>query len=233
VTSPTALRLPVERLVPALEARGIRVLVDGAHAPGQLALDIDALGATWYAGNHHKWLCAPKGSGFLALSERAPTAVRPVVTSHGASPEYGPANRLHAELDWMGTHDPTPHLCVPTALSAVAELGGGWPAVIARNHALVLELRDRTIAALGGDARHAIAGSDALGAMAAIPITLATGTTPITLQEQLLRDGWEVPIVEHHAGLFVRVSAQLYNHAAQGDQLGRELYARGARPRTL
>jgi len=97
ITSPTALVLPLERIVPALVARGIHVLVDGAHAPGHIALDIAALGATWYAGNNHKWLCAPKSSGFLY----AATPPRPLVTSHGASAEYGPPNRLHAELDWQ------------------------------------------------------------------------------------------------------------------------------------
>src|SRR5262245_3585018 len=91
ITSPTALVLPLEALLDRFAARGIAVLVDGAHAPGQIAVDVGALlarGATWYTGNNHKWLCAPKGSGFLAIADSAPAV--PVVTSHGASPEYGP-----------------------------------------------------------------------------------------------------------------------------------------------
>ena len=226
ITSPTALVLPLERIIPQLRARGIPVLVDGAHAPGQIALDIGALGATWYAGNNHKWLCAPKGTGFLVST----TPARPVVTSHGASPEYGPPNRLHAELDWMGTHDPTPHLTVPTALATVATLGGGWPAVLARNHALAVEMRARLLDGLGGSA---LALDSSLGTMAAVPITLPPGVAPLQLEADLLRAGWEVPIVDFADGPLVRVSAHLYNEAAQADALARELYARGVRPRTL
>ncbi|HEY1557129.1 MAG TPA: aminotransferase class V-fold PLP-dependent enzyme [Kofleriaceae bacterium] len=228
VTSPTALVVPIERLAPVFAARGIACVVDGAHAPGQLDLDVGALlaaGVTHYAGNNHKWLCAPKGSGFLVAAAGAPAA--PVVTSHGASPEYGPANRFHAELDWAGTYDPIAHLCVPVALAEVARLGGGWPAVRARNHALAIELRARLIAALAGDARHVLAPDHALGAMAALPIELPPGATPLALQTQLLRDGFEVPIVEFATGPLVRVSAHLYNDAADADALAGKLRALG------
>jgi isopenicillin-N epimerase len=224
ITSATALRLPIEALVALCAARGIATVVDGAHAPGQLALDVAAVGATWYIGNNHKWICAPKGTGFLVTADGAPA--RPVVTSHGASPEYGPANRLHAELDWAGTHDPCAHLAVPSAIDTVAAEGGGWPAIYARNHALVLALRDRLVDALGGPATR-LAPDDALGCMAAIPIRLPAGIAPFALQTQLLRDGWEVPIVDFPAGPFVRVSAHLYNHAGQADQLADKLRALG------
>src|SRR5262249_11136519 len=146
ITSPTALRLPVERIVPMLRERGVATIVDGAHAPGQLEVDVSALGATYYVGNCHKWMCAPKASGFIVAAESA--AAIPVVTSHGASPEYGPRNRLHAELDWAGTHDPTVHLTVPTAIADVGAEGGGWPAVRARNHAMAIEMRNRFVDAL-------------------------------------------------------------------------------------
>jgi isopenicillin-N epimerase len=226
ITSPTALRLPIEPLVALAAARGIPVIVDGAHAPGQIALDIAAIGATFYAGNCHKWLCAPKGSGFLVVAEGV--AVRPVVTSHGASPEYGPANRLHAELDWSGTHDPTPHLTVPSAIATVAVEGGGWPAIYARNHALACELRRRIIDGLGGGHRVApLAPDGALACMAAIPIQLPAGTTPFALETQLLRDGWEVPIVDFAHGPLLRVSAHLYNHAGEADRLAATLHALG------
>jgi isopenicillin-N epimerase len=227
VTSPTALVLPLERIVPGLAARGVATLIDGAHAPGQLPLDIAAIGATWYAGNSHKWLCAPKGTGFLV----ATTDVQPLVTSHGASPEYGPANRLHAELDWAGTYDPTPHLTVPIAIDTVGELGGGWPQTLARNHALVLELRRRVIEGLGGGARHLLAPDDAIGTMAAIPISIPPGATPLALEKRLLADGWEVPIVDFASGPLVRVSAHLYNHAGEADQLAAKLRELGVKLR--
>ena len=215
ITSPTALRLPLERVLPLLHARGTQTIVDGAHAPGQIALDIGALGATWYAGNNHKWLCAPKGSGFLVAN--APTS--PLVTSHGASAEYGPPNRLHAELDWSGTYDPAPHLVVPLAIDNI-----DWPAALARNHALAIEMRRRLCDALGA---RVLAPDDSLACMAAVPITV---DNPLALEKHLLESGWEVPIVDFAGGL-VRVSAHLYNHAEQADALARELLALGVRGR--
>ena len=222
VTSPTALRLPLDRIVPLLASRGIAIVVDGAHAPGQLDLDIGALlaaGVTWYAGNSHKWVCAPKGTGFFVASASAPP-LAPVITSHGATSEYGPANRFHAELDWMGTHDPTPHLCVPTALATIAEMGNGWTHVIARNHALVVEMRQRLADALGASR---LARDEDLGTMAALPIVLPPNTTPLALEKQLLADGWELPIVDFAHGPLVRVSAHLYNHADEADALAAKL----------
>jgi isopenicillin-N epimerase len=230
VTSPTALRLPLEAMIAPLAAQGIAIVVDGAHAPGQLDLDVSALlgrGVTYYAGNNHKWLCAPKGSGFLVAAAGAP--VTPLVTSHGATAAYGPPNRLHAELDWSGTQDPAPHLSVPAAIAAVAGEGGGWPAVLAHNHALALELRARFTGALGG--APPLAPDDAIGAMAAIPIALPAGTEPLRLEAQLLADGWEVPIVDFAGGPLVRISAHLYNHAGQADALAEKLAELGVRLR--
>ncbi len=226
VTSPTALRMPLDRIVPLLAERGIAIVVDGAHAPGQLDLDISALlaaGVTWYAGNSHKWVCAPKGTGFLVASASAPP-LAPVITSHGASSEYGPANRFHAELDWTGTHDPTSHLCVPTALATIAEMGNGWAHVIARNHALVVEMRQRLADALGASR---LARDEDLGTMAALPIALPPNTTPLALEKRLLADGWEIPIVDFAHGPLVRVSAHLYNHPDEADALAAKLRALG------
>jgi isopenicillin-N epimerase len=228
ITSATALRLPLEALVALFAARGIPVVVDGAHAPGQIPVDIAALGATWYIGNCHKWMCAPKGAGFLVVADGAPA--RPITTSHGASPEYGPANRLHAELDWSGTHDPTANLTVPSAIVTVAVEGGGWPAIYTRNHALVCELRRRVIDGLGSGraARDVLlAPDDALACMAAIPIQLPAGIEPFALQLQLLRDGWEVQIVSFPRGPMVRVSAHLYNHAGEAELLVAKLRSLG------
>ena len=232
ITSPTGFVMPLERIVPVLAARGITVIVDGAHAPGQLALDVGALlaeGVTWYAGNNHKWLCAPKGSGFLVVAPGV-TSFRPVVTSHGATPEYGPTNRLHAELDWMGTSDPTPHLCVPTAIATIAELANGWRHAIARNHALAVEMRTRLVGALGSSL---LCDDDALGTMAAVPITLPANTKPLELEKRFLVDNWEVPIVDFVHGPLVRVSAHLYNHADQADALVEKLLEAGVTGRQL
>ena len=227
LTSPTALRLPIAELVALCSARSIITVIDGAHAPGQIALDVAALGATWYVGNCHKWVCAPKGTGFLVVADGV--AVRPVVTSHGASPEYGPANRLHAELDWMGTHDPSAHLAVPSAIAEVGAAGGGWPAIYARNHALVCELRRR----ITDGVRVAPLAADAdLGCMAAIPIHLPPGVGAGALQLQVLRDGWELQIADVPQGTFLRISAHLYNHAGEAELLAAKLRALGVSLRT-
>lgn len=216
ITSPTALVLPIARLLPLFE--GIPTIVDGAHAPGQIELDVDALGATYYIGNNHKWLCAPKASGFVVA--RGPLA--PLVASHGSSPHLQPVNRLHAELDWSGTHDPSAPLAVPAAIDDVGAEGGGWPAIRARNHALALEMRAR----LGGAP---LAPDDCVGTMATLRLELPPNTAPLQLEKRLLVDGWEVPIVGFAGGPFVRVSAHLYNRADDADALARKLREVGAR----
>jgi isopenicillin-N epimerase len=222
IISPTALVLPIAELVALCTARGIQVVVDGAHAPGQIPLDVTAIGATWYTGNCHKWLCAPRGSGFLVIADDA--AARPVVTSHGASPEYGPPNRLHAELDWSGTHDPAAHLTTPSVLATLAVEGGGWPAIYERNHALACEMRRRFS---DGASTPPLAPDDALGCMAAIPIELPPGATPLALVTKLLGDGWEVQIVDFPRYPMVRISAHLYNHAGEAEQLAAKLRSLG------
>lgn len=110
ITSPTALVLPVRRLVKLAQERGVPVLVDGAHAPGQVRVDLDALGADWWVGNLHKWTCAPKGAALLWARADRHEALRAPVTSHG----WGAG--LQAELEWPGTFDPTAWLAAPEAV---------------------------------------------------------------------------------------------------------------------
>jgi isopenicillin-N epimerase len=210
VTSPTALVVDVAAIVRELAPRGIDIVVDGAHAPGMLGLDVAALaGVAAYAGNLHKWVCAPKGAGFLWVREDRRATVHPLVTSHGASLPADHPDRFLLEHDWTGTHDPSAYLSVPTAIDELARLAGGWPAFRAHAGAQARLMRDLACEVLGG----APAAPDAmLGTMAAIPIALPAGTSPRGFERRLLEHGWEASIVEWPAldGTYLRLSAHLY-----------------------
>ena len=139
VTSPTALIFPVERLVREFAARGIDTLVDAAHAPGMVPLDVDALGAAYWTGNGHKWPCAPKGAGVLWVRARSPRRDPPACRSRTAPTRLlaDGRTRFRHEFDWTGTADPTAYLTLPAAIDwMAAQVPGGWPEVMATNHAL-------------------------------------------------------------------------------------------------
>ncbi len=217
VTSPTGLVLPIERLATELTSRGVEVLVDGAHAPGMVPLDLGRLGATYYSGNCHKWLCAPKGSAFLWVRRDRQAEIRPLTISHGATATRPGRSRFRLEFDWTGTDDPTAWLAVPRAIEYLgALLPGGWPALMARNRALALEAR-RLLCAAAGTAPPC--PDEMIGALASIalpdgPTTEIGWRRPDPLQRRL-HDGWriEVPVMSWPAAphRLVRISAQVYN----------------------
>jgi isopenicillin-N epimerase len=149
VTSPTGLVFPVAELVARLAERGVDTLVDGAHAPGMLPLDLDALGAAYYTANAHKWLCTPLGSAFLHVRRDRQSHVQPLAISHGSNSPRHDRSRFRLDFDWGGTADPTPYLVLPQALDYMANLvPGGWPQVYAHNRELALAGRQLLLAAL-------------------------------------------------------------------------------------
>jgi isopenicillin-N epimerase len=168
ITSATALVLPVATLAAEIEGRGIEVLVDGAHAPGQLPLRVAEVGATYYTANLHKWVCAPKGAGFLWVRRDRQADVRPLSISHGANSPRTDRTRYRLEFDWTGTADPSAYLAVPAAIRFGEELlPGGWDALRTRNHALVVAARDLLCAAANAEPP---APEEMIGTMASIPL---------------------------------------------------------------
>ncbi|MEM9383929.1 MAG: aminotransferase class V-fold PLP-dependent enzyme [Pseudomonadota bacterium] len=233
VTSQTGLVLPIDDIARAMRKRGVRVLVDGAHAPGMVPLALDSLDVDYYAGNCHKWLCAPKGAGFLWVAPQHQNEVRPAIISHGASAPTRKRSRFRNEFDWIGTSDPTPMLCVPAALRFMGGLlPGGWPALRRHNRSLALAAREVLIDALGGAP---LAPTQMIGSMAAHPLPPSRNASPPEsllyadpLQETLLGEhGIEVPIVPWPAppARLVRVSAQVYNCLDEYEQLAAALPA--------
>jgi isopenicillin-N epimerase len=228
VTSPTGLIFPVAELVRRLSGRGIDTLVDGAHAPGMLPLDLRAVGAAYYTGNCHKWLCTPKGSAFLYVRRDKQAGIRPLAVSHGANAARTDRSRFRLEFDWGGTDDPTPYLCIPVALKFLATLLP-WPALMERNHALAVAGRKLLLEALKVPPP---APEFMLGSLASVPLPEWRGEARSQgyfswhpLQRALLeKHRIEAPIMPFPQGrLLVRIAAQLYNSLDQVARLAAAL----------
>jgi isopenicillin-N epimerase len=202
IASATGFRFPVEQLVQAVREAKLPVLVDGAHAPGQVEVDLETLGADFWSGNLHKWVCSPRACATLRVAPRWQDTVRPLVPSHEYFHGYQPA------FDWTGTLDPIPLLAVPAALDFWESLG--WDAVRAEQRRLV-----------GDGARHV---AERLGTRVAVrdeftaamrlvelprPLSVEQG---IALMERLTTQHKVTLYVTHHAGTsYVRLGGQLYN----------------------
>ena len=214
ITSPTALMFPVAAICRRARAAGILSVIDGAHAPGQIDLDMAALGADFYAGNCHKWLCAPKGAGFLyARPERQPL-LRPLVVSWGYESLSPGVSPFVDYFEWIGTADPAAYLSVPAAIAFQA--ANNWPAVRAACRELLAEARDR-VRALTGEPEICPDSAEWWGQMAALPLPPCN---PAALKARLWDEHLvEVPIVTWGGRQFIRVSVQAYNSPSDIDRL--------------
>ncbi len=221
VSSQTALVMPIEAIAKTLFAHGVDTLVDGAHAPGMVPLELESMGVTYYTGNCHKWLCAPKGAAFLYVKQERRSQVRPLVISHGANSPRTDRSFFRLEFDWTGTSDPTPFLCVPEAIRVMgALLPGGWPELMQQNRAKALAAHQILCNALKVEPP---CPESMIGSMAAVPLP---GGCVETLYDALFhRYQIEVPIIPWHPApnRLLRVSAQLYNTLAEYDQLASAL----------
>lgn len=221
VTSQTGLVMPIQRLISELKQRGIDTLIDGAHAPGTVPLNLSAIGATYYTGNCHKWLCAPKGAAFLYVQRDRQAQIRPLTISHGANSPRTERSRFRLEFDWPGTYDPSAYLSVPTAIQFMGTLlPGGWPELMAQNRIKALAARKILCEALKVPPP---CPDEMIAALAVVP--LPDGSYQ-ALQTALLEQyGIEVPIVPWPMGQkrWVRVAAQIYNTLPQYEYLAQAL----------
>ncbi len=219
VTSPTALALPVEAMTAAARDAGALVLVDGAHAPGMMGLDIEALGADWYTGTCHKWLFAAKGCAFLWAGPRVIDRLHPAVISHGY------LNGFHEEFDWVGTRDGSAQQSLPAALDFVDRFG--VEAIRTHNHALAMAAGRRLSAAWGTEMGQP---ESMVGSMVMVRLPDGYGTgfeTARDLRLRLLReDRIQTRVNPLAGGLYVRVSSQIYNHIGEIDALADAVLAK-------
>ena len=229
VTSGTALIFPIKELVRELAQRGVPVLIDGAHAPGMVPLALDELGAEYYTGNGHKWLSGPKGSAFLHVRPDLQVQVRSLVISHGTESTRPDRSRFWLEFDWQGSHDPSPFLALPEAIRVLGSLlPGGWPELMAANHALALAGRDLICERVGAEPP---APDDMLGSMAVVPLQ-PTGSPRFRYSYAEISDllweryrieipvgEWPNPVSSEVASepplCYARISSQRYNTLAQ------------------
>jgi isopenicillin-N epimerase len=209
ITSPTALTIPVGEVCRRARERDILTVIDGAHAPGQIDVDLPAIGADFYTGTCHKWLCAPKGAAFLYGRRDVQHLIEPLVVGWGWGTEQRTINSGSSFLDyheWLGTHDPSAYLTVPKAIEFQRQ--NDWPSVRERCHALAVQVVEQTAEISGVKRVHA---NDFFQQMALVELT--GGGDADQLKSQLYQRHIEVPVIAWNNRIFVRVSIQAYNTA--------------------
>ncbi len=220
VLSPTGLVLPAKELCAEARRRGIITMIDGAHAPAMIPLNVEDVGADFYGGNCHKWLLAPTGSGFLYIGSGNEDRLQPLQVSWGwyggtcgqdEQDEFGSTPRLR-KLEFEGTRDPCAWLAVPKAIDFQAGLGR--EAIRERFLGLAAYVR-RTVGAVPG---LKLATPEAFsGTMTAFE--LPAGKSPQALRDAMWRHRIEVPIIERPDRLLVRASTHFYNTKEEVDGL--------------
>ena len=217
VSSPTGIRMPFEKLVGLIQERGVDVLVDAAHGPGIVPLNIRKLNAAYITGNCHKWICTPKGSAFLHIRDDRREGVKPLTIGHGYSSDLPSAEKFRMEFDWTGTRDPSPWLCIPFAISHIGGLiNGGWEKIMNKNHEMAIFGRDLLCETL--DISPPTPDS-MVSSMSSVefPWDEDVGPAPIDGDpiHNTLFDKYriQVPVISwpNHNRKYLRISAQIYN----------------------
>jgi isopenicillin-N epimerase len=229
ITSPTAIVFPVEEIVRRLNERKIDVLIDGAHAPGMVPLNLRQMGVAYYTGNCHKWLCAPKSAGFLYVRPDRQEGIMPPVIGHGYNKSRPGYTHFQDLFDWPGTFDPSPWICVGRSIEFLSGLlEGGLPGLMRRNHELAVWARRMLIERLSASP---ICPETMLGSMAAVVLPFDIGTqldettspTPTHWLYNELREKHGLEAVHYHypapPQAILRVSCQAYNAPEQYERL--------------
>lgn len=208
ITSISALILPVQEICKRAREAGIMTIIDGAHVPGHISLDLDELGADFYSGNLHKWLSAPKGAAFTYINPTYHDLIDPLTISWGWD-----GDSLFTRTRWQGTRDVSAFLTVPTAIEFQQE--HNWQMVYERCHNLAIDTMHRICEMTG---LRPLATPEFFGQMVAIP--LPDNINPEQLKKDLYEQyRVEVPLTEHNGRQFVRVSVQAYNTKQDVDTL--------------
>jgi isopenicillin-N epimerase len=221
ISSPTALRFPVEEICLRARQAGILTFIDGAHAPGQIPLDLDAIGADFYTGNCHKWMMAPKGAGFLYTRQERQFLIEPLVVSWGysAGEKTTTGSQYIDYLEWTGTRDPAAALSVPAAIQFMEDYH--WDGVRLFCHELLSQAL-RRIGDLTGLAPVYPEGQEFFSQMAVAPIPPVTD--PVKLKSCLYDEFHvEIPLTEWNGRHFLRISVQGYNTQEDIDSLVKAL----------
>jgi len=212
ITAETALILPIEAIADRARRKGALTLIDGAHAPGVLPLNLPSLGVDFYAANLHKWAHAPRSCGFLWAAPLHHGRLHPAVISWGLDAGFT------AEFDWVGTRDPTPFLAAPEGLAVLDEFGDAGRAW---NHGLAVRA-SRELPARWGTRFEA--GETSIGSMVTLPLPDRLGDSresAAAVRDRLFfEEHIEVQVHSGYGRLWVRVCAQVYNDWADFEQLG-------------
>jgi isopenicillin-N epimerase len=212
ITSPTSVIFPVKEICEEARSQGILTLIDGAHAPGQISLDLSKIQADFYAGNLHKWLCAPKGAGFLYARPEHHHLLDPLIVSWGWQSEKPGSSLLIDHHEWQGTRDPAAWLAVPEAIQFQHE--NQWDSVRHLCHEMAVDVQNRLVDLAG---MPALTDSALFAQMVSHPLPISD---PDALQRHLMeKNAIEVPIFEWNEKSILRVSIQGYNSPAQIDLL--------------
>tara|TARA_B100001175_G_scaffold90931_1_gene76744 strand:+ start:9595 stop:10788 length:1194 start_codon:yes stop_codon:yes gene_type:complete len=229
VSSPTGIRMPFENLVEQIQARNVDVLVDAAHGPGIVPIDIRKMNPAYITGNCHKWICSPKGSAFLHIRVDKRDKIKPLSIGHGYSSELSPLGKFRHEFDWPGTRDPSPWICIPFALKYLEkQVKGGWEGIMNKNNEMALYGRELLCNALETTPP---TPDSMISSMSSIefPWSDNIGPTPIDGDpvHNTLYDEYriQVPVMSwpNHDRKYIRISAQIYNCKEEYEYLSEAL----------